>query len=441
MIVRGGQVVTADGVVEADVAIEDGVVVGVGPELGGEPGLDATGLVVLPGAVDAHVHLNDPGRAHWEGFATGTRALAAGGTTTAVDMPLNALPPTLDGAAFDAKAAAAEGRLHVDVALWGGLVPGNLGALEELAERGVVGFKAFMSSSGVPEFGAADEDTLGEGMRRAAALGLPVAVHAEDDALTARLGAEARAAGGTSLRDWAGSRPVEAELLAIRTALGLAKETGAQLHVVHVSSGAGVRLIAEARARGARVTCETCPHYLVLDEDDALAIGALAKCAPPLRPRAVLEDLWQEVLAGAVDTVGTDHSPSPAGLKEGDDAFAWWGGIGGAQTLLALLLTEGVAARGLPLEELARLTATAPAARVGLPKGTVAVGASADLALVRPGAPWTLEREQLLDRHRLSPFVGRALRGRVVRTLLRGETVALDGAVVGPPRGRLLRRG
>jgi allantoinase len=444
VIVRGATVVTPATAAVADVRIADGVIAEVGPDLAaeGHDALDARGLLALPGVVDAHVHLNDPGRAHWEGFATGTAALAAGGTTTAIDMPLNAIPPTVDGAAFDAKVAAAEGALSVDVALWGGLVPGDLDRLDELAARGVVGFKAFMSASGVDEFPAADELTLYEGMARAAALGLPVAVHAESDALTARLAARAVAEGRTTMRDYLASRPVAAETAAIAQAVALAQATGCALHVVHVSTGRGVALVAEARARGVDVTCETCPHYLALDADDAERLGAVAKCAPPLRAAADQAELWERLLAGDIDLLGSDHSPSPAQLKASDDAFAIWGGISGAQTLLAVAYDAGVAQRGLAPAVLARLLAAAPADRLGLPagKGRLEPGADADLVLLDPAGTWTVDRDDLLDRHRLSPFAGRTLRGRVVRTLLRGNTVAVDGRAAGPPEGRIVRR-
>lgn len=423
-----------------DVAVDDGVIAAVGAGLGdGRVEIDARGLLVLPGAVDAHVHLDDPGRADWEGFRTGTTALAAGGVTCAVDMPLNAVPPTLDAASFDAKVAAARGRARVDFALWGGLVPGDLGRMDQLAERGVVGFKAFMCPSGVDEFPAADPETLGRGMERAAALGLPVAVHAEDPVITGRRAAAARAAGRTGMRDWAASRPVEAELAAIGAALALAADTGCALHVVHVSTAEGVDLVTAARAAGVDATCEACPHHLALDEDDAVRIGALAKCAPPLRSSGARRALWDRVAAGAVDMVGSDHSPGPPETKRGDDMFAVWGGISGAQTALPVLLGDGPA-HGVPPARVAELMGAAPAARLGLAgKGRLAPGADADLTLVRPDDPWTVRAEDLEYRHRHSAFTGRRLTARVVRTILRGTTVWGEGADPGAtPGGRLV---
>ncbi len=441
VLIRGGMVVTPDTVAPADVAIRGETVVAVGRDLrwSADDEIDAAGMHLFPGVVDAHVHFNDPGRADWEGWPTGSAALAAGGGTVAVDMPLNSDPPLLDGAAFDAKAATTEAGSIVDFALWGGLTPDNLDRLGELAARGVVGFKAFMSNSGIPEFRAADEATLRRGMEIATRFGLPVAVHAEDDALCTDLAARAIASGRRTWRDWAATRPVEAETRAIRRAIALAAETGCALHVVHVSSGEGVALVAAARARGVDVTCETCPHYLGLTADDLEALGAVAKCAPPLRSQSDVEALWSALAAGEIQTVGSDHSPAPPDLKTGDDAFATWGGIAGCQTTLPLLLTEG-ARRSLPLPALARLLAAAPARRLRLPrKGRIAPGYDADIALVDVSAEWTLEADDLRYRHRISPWVGRTFRGRVVRTLRRGATIVgqeWDAPVAG---GRLVR--
>ncbi len=423
LVVRGGTVVLP-GVfpTRADVAIADGRIEAIVAEWT-EPAdevLDAHGLHVLPGAIDVHVHFNEPGRTDWEGWATGSAALAAGGGTTCVEMPLNAHPPTVDGAAFDAKVTAAEAASRVDFALWGGLVPGDLDRLDELADRGVVGFKAFMCDSGIEDFAAAGDEVLGAGMERAAGLGLPVAVHAErPDRLLAMDGGDWQA--------WAASRPPAAARAAIRRALELAEETGCALHVVHVSTGEGVAAVAEARSRGVDATCETCPHYLTLTEADMERLGTAAKCAPPLRSAAEREALWDDLRAGRIALVASDHSPCPPAMKEGDFARAW-GGIAGAQSLLALLLDEGMK-RGMPLAALARLVTGAPADRFKLPKGRLEPGADADLALVdlREG-----EHGPALDRHRANPFAGRRLRGRAVKTLLRGRDAS-------EPHGRLIK--
>jgi allantoinase len=355
------------------------------------------------------VHFNEPGRTDWEGWATGTRALAAGGATACIEMPLNAHPPTIDGAAFDAKVAAASAVARVDFALWGGLVPGNLDRLDELAERGVVGFKAFMCDSGIEDFPAVDDEVLEAGMRRAAALGLPVLVHAERPSAL-------RQPDGTTWRDFVASRPVEAELQAIEVALELAERTGCSLHVVHVSSGAGVALVAAGEA-----TCETCPHYLTLTEDDLETLGARAKCAPPLRPAAERDALWEHLVAGRIAFVTSDHSPCPPELKAGDFTAAW-GGIAGCQSLLGLLLDAG----RLPLGQVAALTSANVAKRFNLPKGRLEPGADADLVLVdlrERHAP------DLQDRHKLSPYAGRPL-PRIVRTWVRGG--AREGRLVTP---------
>jgi allantoinase len=440
--VRGGTVVAAEGTTRADLGVSGGRVVAIGAELGGSGAeeIDARNLHVFPGAIDAHVHFNEPGRTDWEGFATGTQALAAGGVTAYIEMPLNAHPPTLDAASFDLKLAAARASSLVDFAFWGGLVPGNLDRMGELAERGVAGFKAFMASSGIDDFPMADDLTLYEGMARAAGLGLPVAVHAENDQITGALARRARADGRTGVRDYLASRPVAAELEAIQRAILFAQETGCRLHVVHVSTGRGVTLVAEARGRGVDVSCETCPHYLVLTEDDVERLGAVAKCAPPLRPAGERDALWRHILDGTLPMVASDHSPAPPEMKAGSDFLAVWGGISGCQHLLLLLLHEGVHARGLPMERIPPLTAGYPARRFGLPgKGCIAVDADADLVLVDPGAQTAVEPWTLFYRYKHSPYVGRTLHGRITRTLLRGRTVFLDGEIVSKPIGRLIK--
>jgi allantoinase len=443
LIVRGGTLVTPEGPIPADLAIAEERIAAIGAALEGsaDAEIDAQGLHVFPGVIDAHVHFNEPGRTEWEGFATGTRALAAGGTTTFCDMPLNAHPPTIDGASFDLKLQAARAASLVDFALWGGLVPGSVDRMDELAERGVIGFKAFMASSGIDDFPMADDLTLYEGMTRAARLGLIVAVHAENDQITRALAERAIAAGRTGVRDYLASRPVVAELEAIQRAITFAEETGCRLHIVHVSTGGGVDLVAEAQARGVDVTCETCPHYLVFDEADVERLWPAAKCAPPPRPAAEREALWERVAGGSVRFIASDHSPAPPEMKHDPNAFKVWGGIAGCQHLLALVLAEGYHRQRLTLGQVAALTAQAAAERFGLGerKGAIRVGADADLALVALDQRFTVAAADLAYRHRLSPYIGRTLRGRVRRTLVRGRTVFLDGQVVSQPIGRLMR--
>jgi allantoinase len=303
----------------------------------------------------------------------------------------------------------------------------------------VIGFKAFMSNSGIDDFRAADDVTLLEGMRRAATLGLPVAVHAENDSLTAALAAKAIAEGHTGTRSYLATRPAIAEIEAITRALLFAEETRCAVHVVHVSTGRGIAQIAAARARGVDASAETCPHYLLFDEDDLERLGAIAKCAPPLRPRREVQFLWQALAQGDIHIIASDHSPAPASLKIADDFFRSWGGISGCQSLLISLVSAGHVERGIPLPLLASMLAGCPASRFRIPgKGHIAATYDADLVLVDLGDEFTLESDDLRYRHRHSPFVGMTFAARPRRTILRGETVALDGRVVGTSRGRLL---
>src|SRR4051812_29810609 len=437
LIVRGGTLVTPEGLLRADVAIEGGRIQAIGPELpGGSEEIDAHGLHVFPAVIDVHLHFNEPGRTEWEGGATGSRALAAGGGAVFFDMPLNSTPCTVNAREFDRKRTALESSSITDFALWGGLVPGNIGEMPELADRGVVGFKAFMCDSGLPEFPRVDDATLYEGMREAARIGLPVAVHAESEELTREFG---RRAIGRGVRDFLVSRPVVAELDAIQRALLFAGDTGAALHIVHVSSGRGVALAFEAKARGVNVSIETCPHYLFFTEEDMERMGAVVKCAPPLRSRDHCAGLWSELMNGRVDVVASDHSPSDPALKAGDFRSAW-GGIAGVQSTLTVLIESGYHQRGLSLEEVARLLAATPASRFRIPaKGAIVPGNDADLALVAVENEVDLEPSMLRQRHALSPYVGRRFRCAVKRTIRRGDTVAIDGVIVTETRGRFVR--
>jgi len=423
-----------------DIAIEDGKIAAIGRELpGAAEEIDARGLHLFPGLIDVHLHFNEPGRTEWEGAATGSRALAAGGGTLFFDMPLNSTPCTVNADAFDRKRAALEASSITDFGLWGGLVPGNVCEMAELAERGVVGFKAFLCDSGLPEFPRADDLTLFDGLREAARLGLPVAVHAESQEITQGLARRIAAHDRGTVRAFLESRPVIAELEAIQRATFLAREAGAKLHIVHVSSGRGVALAAEARARGTDVSIETCPHYLFFTAEDVERLGAVAKCAPPLRHTEEQDDLWKELLAGRVDIVASDHSPAPPDMKTGDFGKSW-GGIAGAQSTLAVLLDRGHHSRGLSLERISSLIAREPARRFRIPsKGEIAVGMDADLTLVDLSGLFELRRKDLKQRHALSPYVGETFRGRVVRTIRRGETLFLNGEITARGAGRFVR--
>lgn len=418
---------------ERDIGIVEGKFSAIGPNLRGSAReeFDATKMSIFPGVIDSHVHFNEPGRAEWEGFETGSRAAAAGGTTTIFDMPLNSHPPTIDGASFDAKRAAAEKNSFVDFGLWGGLVPENLDQLETLRDRGVVGLKAFMCSSGIDDFPHVTMSILREGMKRAADLGLLVAVHAESQEMTQKLTREKLAANKATVRDYLESRPLEAELDAIRRAIDLAHGAKCRLHIVHVSCGHGVALVAEARASGMDVTCETCPHYLLLTEADMEEIGPLAKCAPPLRSANDQRELWNGI--GEVATIGSDHSPSPPEMKTRSNFFEVWGGISGVQHLLSLLADR------IPAGQLARLTSENVAQRFGIAtKGGVVIGKDADLSIVDLANVDLVTAESLHYRHKQSPYIGRKL-PRVVRTILRGQTVYSDGKLAARPMGKFIR--
>ena len=436
LIIRGGIAVLPTGQQQVDIAFENGVISAIGSHLQtSSEAIDATGLVVLPGVVDPHVHFNEPGRADWEGWEAGTRGAARGGVTTVLEMPLNAHPPTTTVAAFDEKLAVATQKALVDFGLWGGLVPENLGDLETLHQRGVVGFKAFMSHSGIDDFHRVSDGVLAIGLTVLGRLGALVGVHAESQELLDRHSA----AQGSERLSWCRARPAAAEVDAIQRLLVCMRGAGNRVraHVVHVSCAEGLDVVDQARNKGVAITAETCPHYLAFDETDFERIGPALKCAPPIRDAATREALWHSLLEGRVDCIGSDHSPCPAADKEKGDADIRqaWGGIAGIQLTLPVLITEGVHARGLSFERIAHLTATAPAQTFGLypRKGAIAVGADADFALVDPAQGWTLERRELETRSGLSAYLGRSFKGRVVRTIVRGKTVFADHEITGSP--------
>ena len=440
LIVRGGKVVTPEGIVRADIGVERGKIVRVAAAIDdeAEKTLNASGRYVFPGIIDAHVHFNEPGRTDWEGLSSGSAALAAGGACCFFDMPLNSEPPVLDAASFRAKRLLAEEKSCLDFALWGGLVPGNLDRLAALRDVGAIGVKAFMCSSGVDSFPRIDPKSLREGMKRAAKLEMLVAVHAEDDALAARLTAEQKAKGATDARAYLASRPIEVELAAIRQALEFAGETGCALHIVHVSSPEGIALIEEARMQRVDVTAETCPHYLLLNEKGFIKKGPLAKCAPPLRDEKRRLALWSDLRTGRIQTVGSDHSPSLPEMKDSKNLFAVWGGIAGCQHGFELLFSEASEAGKLEkdLVVFAAVLArnVARRFRVDDRKGAIAVGRDADFSLLQFGEERVIEAHELWSRHRESPYVGQQSRARITHNYVRGEPVWAAGRLTNLPQ-------
>ncbi len=432
MIVRAHRVIVDGAERPAAVVVRDGVIADVAA-------FDAVGAadveltddeVLLPGLVDTHVHVNEPGRTEWEGFASATRAAAAGGVTTLIDMPLNSIPPTVDVPALVAKRSAAEEKCVIDVGFWGGAVPSSLGGLRALHDEGVFGFKAFLVHSGVEEFAPLTVAQLHDAAKEIADFDGLLIVHAEDAGLIGD-------AHGRSYVDFVESRPDAAEVVAVEHVIAAARATGARVHVLHLASAAALGALAAARADGVRVTAETCPHYLTLAAEDIGDGATQFKCCPPIRGATNQDALWDGLAAGVIDTVVSDHSPAtPAlkGLEHGDFGEAW-GGIASLQLGLPIVWTAATA-RGFALTDVVRWMASAPAALVGLrEKGRIAAGCSADLVAFAPDESFVVDPAALHHRHPVTPYAGRALRGVVRRTWLRG-------AVVGDaPRGRLLGRG
>jgi allantoinase len=392
-------------------------------------------VVLLPGLVDTHVHVNEPGRTQWEGFASATRAAAAGGVTTILDMPLNSIPPTTTAHALEVKRAAAAGQAYVDVGFWGGAVPGNLPDLRGLHEAGVFGFKCFLLHSGVEEFPPLSPDQLEAALREVAALGSLMVVHAEDAASIEHAVAPA----GPGYRGFLQSRPRGAENLAVARVIELARWTGARVHVLHLSSADALPMIASARRDGVRLSAETCPHYLTFDAEDIPDGATPLKCCPPIREADNRDQLWAGLAEGVLDCVVTDHSPCTPELKRLDtgDFGQAWGGIASLQLGLAAVWTQA-RERGHGLTDVARWMAEHPARQVGLArKGRIAVGADADLCALAPDEPFVVDPARLHHRNPVSAYAGRTLRGVVRQTWLAGRRVDLEDE----PRGRLLRRG
>jgi allantoinase len=421
------------------IGVQDGRIAAIEPIDAELPARETTRLaateVLMPGLVDTHVHVNEPGRTEWEGFDTATRAAAAGGVTTIVDMPLNSIPATTTREALETKRASARAKAHVDIGFWGGAVPGNVAELSAMHDAGVLGFKAFLVDSGVPEFPGLGDGDLIAAMTETARLGALLLVHAEDTPTVA----SAPAPAGASYEAYLRSRPASAEDVAVARVIAAAQATGGRAHIVHLSSSSALPELRAARAGGVNVTVETCPHYLTLTAD-AIPDGATQfKCAPPIREAAHQYQLWSALIAGDIDMVVSDHSPCPPALKRLDsgDFGEAWGGIASLQLGLSLVWSEARSRDRSP-GEVAEWMARAPADLVGLShKGRIAIGADADLVRFDPEATFVVDPARLLHRHPVTPYAGRELHGVLRETWLRGERV--DGTA--PPRGRLLVRG
>jgi allantoinase len=446
-VVRSQRVVTPEGVRPAAIHIESGLITRVVrlDDAGRAAGsvLDADELVVMPGLVDTHVHINEPGRTEWEGFETATRAAAAGGVTTVIDMPLNSIPATTTERALAQKRDSAIGKCAVDVGFLGGVVPGNERELAALWDAGVFAFKCFLIPSGVDEFRNVAASDLERALPVLVSIGATLMVHAElagpiEQAWPALADRDARV-----YATYLASRPVTAETDAIRLVAELARKHRASVHVVHVSAAESVTLLRESRARGIAISAETCPHYLTLASSEVPDGATEFKCAPPIREPLHRDALWEGLHHGALDLIVTDHSPCPPALKQRDvgDFFHAWGGISSLELSLPVVWTE-MHRRGLDIGHVARWMASGPARLVGLHgrKGAIAPGADADLVLLDPAGTFAVDASTLFQRHKTTPYDRRELRGRVRATYLRGSLIFADGEAVGERSGRLLSR-
>ena len=445
--IRSKRVVTPEGIRAATVRVQNGAVealTGYNDLPSTKHVYDAGESVVMPGLVDTHVHINEPGRTDWEGFETATRAAAAGGVTTLIDMPLNSIPATTTAAALEVKRTAARNKCWVNVGFWGGVVPGNAGELSALHRAGAFGFKCFLVPSGVPEFAYVNEDDLRAALPELAALDAPLLVHAELPVPIEEANKKLAKSDPAKYRTWLLSRPPSAETQAVETMIRLAREFKARVHIVHLSSELSVPLIRRAKKEGVRITAETCPHYLFFASGSIRTGRTEFKCAPPIRDLQNSKILWTALEKNSIDFVVSDHSPSPPAMKHLDtgDFFKAWGGIASLQLGLSAIWTK-LSGRNDSLKHLLRWMCSGPARLAGLEKykGAIAIGYDADIVVWNPEKRFVVQPKMLQHRHKLTPYSNHSLRGVVEVTFLRGEMIYDRGRFLGTPRGALLRRG
>ena len=445
--IRSKRVVTPEGVQAATLRIRDGVIeaiTGYDDFPAGKNCYDAGDSVVMPGLVDTHVHIDEPGRTDWEGFQTATRAAAAGGVTTLIDMPLNSIPATTTTAALEAKRKAARGKCHVNVGFWGGVVPGNAQDLRALHEAGVLGFKCFLVPSGVDDFVNVTEGDLRAALPILAELNAPLMVHAELPGPIEAANRKLAKSNPAKYKTWHLSRPPSAETKAIQLMIGLAREFGARVHIVHLSSELSLPLIRRAKKEGLQITAETCPHYLFFNSGSIKNGRTEFKCAPPIRDLLTQKKLWAALDKNTLDSIVSDHAPSPPALKCPDtgDFLKAWGGIASLQLGLPAVWTK-MRAQKYSLTQLARWMCSGPARLAGLEKykGAIAVGYDADIVVWNPEKRFVVRPKMLQHRHKLTPYMNESLHGVVEATFLRGEMIYERGRFLGGPQGALLRRG
>lgn len=440
LIIRNGIVVFNDSVKKADIGVYDGKIVEINDEISGDANeiIDALGFHIFPATTDGHVHFNSPGRMDWETIKTGSKAIAAAGGTVYFDMPLNSSPCTLDRKTFQAKLEIAKMDSLCDFGLWGGFSPNNMDKFEELAECGVIGFKAFDCFSGIDEFPGSDDYTFLKGMEQLKKLDLPLMVHCENDKLTSMLTENSRKDGKTGVWDYFAAHAPITEIESISRVISFAEETGCKLIIAHISTTKGVELVTEARRRGVDVFCETIGHYLYLTDYDVERMGTIGKCSPPIRDAENQLKLWGKLFNDEITFISSDHSPCDPKLKEGEFLNVW-GGISACQTTLAGLLKHAYHDRKLPLHKIARLTASNVNEVFGIKgKGKIEIGYDADFTLVDLNKEYTLKSEDLFYLHKVSPYVDCNFHGQVVRTILRGTTIYKDGKIVSEPIGKLI---